>query len=344
MTTASTKQQKRANRTVAWWFKRIVLALIVFILIAVGVVLILGAKAKAALKAKYPPVGQMVDVGGYQLHLFCQGTGSPTVVMEAGAGQTGLYWSLVQPEIAESVRTCVYDRAGYGWSEKSPQPRSIGTMVEELHTLLHNANVEGPYILVGHSLGGIIVRQYTQRHPQDVVGMVLVDSAREKQFERFPEQIVTAGAKEFAQFRRLELLIALGVPALNPSRVPLESKLPKEAAEAYRALLLSDPKHLVTYQSEVEAVKRGDTEPVKTLGDLPLIVLSHGQFDPRTMGVSAEVAEQYEQTWQELQLELAALSSKGKRIVAEQSGHNIHLEQPELVIRAVQEVLSEANM
>lgn len=191
--------------------------------------------------------------------------------MEAGAGQTGLYWSLVQSEISKSVRTCVYDRAGYGWSEKSPQPRSIDTMVEELHTLLQNANVERPYVFVGHSLGGVIVRQYTQSYPQDVVGMVLVDSATEKQFERFPEEIVNAGAKEFAQFPRLELLIALGLPALNPSQVALQGNLPLDAAEAYRALLLSDPKHLVTYQAEVEALKRGDTEPVKTLGDLPLM-------------------------------------------------------------------------
>jgi hypothetical protein len=144
MTPAIPNQQKRANRNVSWWFKRIVLALIVFLLIAVGVVLILGTRAKAALKTKYPPIGQMVDVGGYKLHLYCQGTGSPTVVMDAGTGTTGLYWSLVQPEIAKSVRTCVYDRAGYGWSEKSPQPRSVDTMVNELHSLLTNANVAGP--------------------------------------------------------------------------------------------------------------------------------------------------------------------------------------------------------
>lgn len=345
MTTAITKQQKRANRNVSWWFKRIALALVVFILVAAGVIFILGARAKTALKAKYPPIGEMVDVGGYKLHLYCQDTGSPTVVMDAGTGTTGLYWSLVQPTVAKSVHTCVYDRAGYGWSEKSPQPRSVATMVNELYSLLSNANVAGPYVLVGHSLGGIIIRHYAQNYPQDVMGMVLVDSAQEQQFQRFPKEIVAATNQGLAQSRRLEFLIATGIPALNPAQVPLESKLPKEAAETYRALVLANPNHLATARGEIEALERGDTEPVTTLGDLPLIVLSHGHFDPETMGadISAEVIDQYEKVWQELQVELAALSSNGKRMVAEQSGHNIHLDQPQLVISAIQEVLTEAR-
>jgi pimeloyl-ACP methyl ester carboxylesterase len=345
MATAIPKQQKRANRNVSWWFKRIVLALVVLFLVAVSVIFIVGARAKAALKAKYPPIGQMVDVGGYKLHLYCQGAGGPTVVMDAGAGSTGLYWSLVQSEVAKSVRTCVYDRAGYGWSEKSPQPRSISTMVNELHSLLSNANIAGPYVLVGHSLGGIIVRHYAQSYPREVVGLVLVDSAQERQFQRFPEEIVAATNQGLEQSRRLELLIATGLPALNPAQVPLESKLPREAAEAYRALVLASPNHLATARSEIEALERGETEPVTTLGDLPLVVLSHGHFDPETMGadISAEIANQYEKVWQELQIELTALSSKGKRIVAEQSGHNIHLDQPELVISAIQEILEAAK-
>jgi pimeloyl-ACP methyl ester carboxylesterase len=345
MIPAITKQQKRANRNVLWWFKRIVLVLVVFILVAVGVAFIVGARAKAALTAAYPPIGQMVDVGGYKLHLYCQGTGSPTVVMDAGTGTTGLYWSLIQPEIAKSVRTCVYDRAGYGWSEKSPQPRSLKVMVNELHNLLSNANISGPYVLVGHSIGGIIVRQYAQSYPREVVGLVLVDSAQEKQFQRFPEEIVAATNQGLAESRRLELLVATGLPALNPSQVPLESKLPTAAAEAYRALVLASPNHLATARSEIEALERGDTEPVTTLGDLPLVVLSHGHFDPETMGanISSEIADQYEKVWQELQIELTALSSKGKRIVAEQSGHNIHLEQPELVISAIQEIVEAAK-
>jgi pimeloyl-ACP methyl ester carboxylesterase len=342
MTPTVTRQQKRPNRNVAWWFKRIVLGLVVFMLLAAGVIFIVGSRAKTALKAKYPPIGQMVDVGGYKLHIYCQGTGSPTVVMDAGTGTTGLYWSLVQSEVAKSVRTCVYDRAGYGWSEKSPQPRSIATMVNELHSLLTNANVAGSYVLVGHSLGGIIVRHYAQTYPQDVVGMVLVDSAQEQQFQRFPKEIVAATNQGLTQSRRLEFLVATGLPALNPAQVPLESRLPIAAAEAYRALVLANSNHLVTARGEIEALERGDTEPVKTLGDLPLIVLSHGHFDPETMGadIATEIADQYEKVWQELQVELAALSSQGKRIVAEESGHNIHLDQPQLVISAIQEVLT----
>jgi len=116
----------------AFW--RMTLRLLRLILVGVG--FIAGAKARADLKAKYPPVGQMVDVGGYRLHLYCQGRGSPTVLIEAGQGDFGLSWGLVQPEAAKSTRVCVYDRAGLGWSDPSPRPRTVQVMVDELHTLL----------------------------------------------------------------------------------------------------------------------------------------------------------------------------------------------------------------
>lgn len=117
-----------------------------------------------------PPIGRLVDIGGYRLHLACQGKGSPTVVMEAAIGETGLLWSLVQPAVAQTTRACVYDRAGLGWSDPSPSPRTAAVMVEELHTLLATAEVPGPYVLVGHSFGGLLVRLHAARYPQEVAG------------------------------------------------------------------------------------------------------------------------------------------------------------------------------
>src|SRR3972149_4273654 len=128
---------------------RIISILMLVVLILALGTLIAGAIAKANLAKLYPAPGQLVDVGGYELHINCTGQGSPTVTLAAGSLEYSLFWALVQPEVARFTRVCSYDRAGYGWSEPRPHPRTANTMVEELHTLLVNANVKGPYVLVG---------------------------------------------------------------------------------------------------------------------------------------------------------------------------------------------------
>ena len=109
---------------------------------------------EAADAKTYPPPGQLVDVGGHRLHINCTGTGSPTVIIEAGLGDWLTGWAWVQPEVAKTTQVCTYDRAGYGWSDPYPLPRNAEQFAKELHTLLHEANIPGPYVLVGHSLGG----------------------------------------------------------------------------------------------------------------------------------------------------------------------------------------------
>ena len=145
--------------------------------------------ASAVDASRYPPPGKLIDVGGYRLHLYCTGTshsGSPTVILEAGGGGGSVGWSKIQPGVASFTRVCSYDRAGYGWSDNGPLPRTAGRIVTELHTLLTRAAVPGPYVLVGHSFGGLIVRLYAYRYPQQVAGLVLVDSISEEGV-RFPE-------------------------------------------------------------------------------------------------------------------------------------------------------------
>src|SRR5581483_7934196 len=123
------------------------------------------------------PPGQLVDVGGYRLHLYCTGSGSPTVVLDFGLDGSYLDWFYVQPQIAEFARVCSYDRAGYGWSDSSSRPRLPSVMSEELHTLLANAGEKPPYILVGHSFGAFDVRMYAHKFPDEVAGLVLVDGS-----------------------------------------------------------------------------------------------------------------------------------------------------------------------
>ena len=127
----------------------------------------------------YPPPGRLVDVGGYRLHIHCLGTGSPTVVLDAGLSGMSHDWNLVQAEIAQTTRVCAYDRAGMGWSDAGPLPRTPEQIARELHTLLTNAGIASPYMLVGHSLGGKNVRMFALQHPEQVAGMVLVDARSE---------------------------------------------------------------------------------------------------------------------------------------------------------------------
>ncbi len=333
-TVRGTHSWRRTMRTLG----RGVLMLVV---VLTSIILVAGAVAKARLRAHYPPIGQLVDVGGYQLHVACQGTGSPTVILEAGVGSAGVYWALVQPEIAQTTRVCVYDRAGLGWSDRSPQPRTITVMAAELATLLTNADIRGPYVLVGHSVGGAIIRQFAVAHPAEIVGMVLVDSATEQQVRRFPEPIRAAGGSQQRAGRVLQLAASAGLLALNPTILPFGTGLPPEARATTQALVAASGKVLATFLAEVDQVSQDTTLPLTTLGDLPLVVLRHGRVDLQPSdGVTQADVDQYEAIWVAMQQELAALSPQGRLVVAERSGHDIPLEQPELVIRAIHEVLA----
>ncbi len=148
--------------------------------------------------------GQLVDVGGYRLHLQCVGQGSPTVVLDAGLGSFSLDWGAVQPQLATTTRVCAYDRAGLGWSEPGPLPRSPQQFADELHVLLTNAGVEGPYVLVAHSISGKTARLFASQHPNEVVGMVLVDARHESVDEHLTVEQVAA---EDAQQQRFQTMI-----------------------------------------------------------------------------------------------------------------------------------------
>lgn len=313
------------------------------LLVMAVVALLAGAKAKADLKAKYPAPGQLVDVGGYRLHINCQGTGSPTVVMEAGLTDPSLMWALVQPQIAATTRVCSYDRAGLGWSDPSPKPRTAETMVAELHTLLTNANIPGPYVLVGHSTGGMLVRLYANKYPADVVGMVLVDAQHEDQFERISDTQQKAVKDSFAKAHQTMLLlkglVLTGLGALQPATFE-EARLPSPEREALSALLVSDSKFVEAKTAEYDAIFESLAQVraahITSLGNIPLVVLYRGEYGGYMPGMTAEAEKSY---WQGLQTELATLSPQGQLVQAGQSSHYIQLDQPDLVVAAILQVL-----
>jgi pimeloyl-ACP methyl ester carboxylesterase len=314
------------------------LLLVLFILVVS--VAIAGAIAKANLANKYPAPGQLVDVGGYKMHIYCIGQGSPTVILEAGWSDFSLLWKNVQSEVGSFTRVCSYDRAGYGWSEPSPHPRTAITMVEELHTLLTNAKIPGPYVLVGHSMGGVLVRVYTHSYPDEVVGMVLVDSVHEKYFMDYPEAAVEAIQDAMGQFRALGLLSSTGILAFMPQNIPNRG-LPNDVFAQYQAILSTTryfQTSLAEWNSEEQSYAEVLSMQIAGFGDLPLIVLTSGIQEPNILLSNIDNQKVWN-VMQEWQIELVGLSSESEQVIAERSGHHIQLDQPDLVIDAILQIV-----
>lgn len=291
--------------------------------------------------AKYPPLGKLVDVGGYRLHLYEMGSGrreGPTIVFEAGMGCSCLDWCKVQPEVAKFAHAVSYDRAGLGWSDSGPNPRTSEQMVAELHTLLTNANVPKPYILVGHSFGGLNIRLYADTYPQEVVGMVFVDTSHEDQTSvpalakewKQDERLVTIlGAT--ARFGLIHLLIASGQSPLKHMPYPAAIVPQIKALGSQTRDMSMSYKEMQNFEISAAQVRASR----HSYGTLPLVVLSQQQKTE----FSSPDEQQIQDAWPGFQRDLASLSSNSTHIIAEQSGHYIQLDQPELVINAIRSVL-----
>jgi pimeloyl-ACP methyl ester carboxylesterase len=298
------------------------------------------------------------SVGGYCLHMRSMGEGSPTVVFESALGGSSLSWALVCSDVAEFTRACSYDRAGLGWSDADPMPpRTAQRIVKELHTLLTNAGMKGPYVLVGHSFGGLTTRLYASQYPEEVVGMVLVDPAHPSQWLQMTEDqrerletgvrlsrrggilarlgiarltafLVSAGALGLARFS--VSLVSGGALNQRAERIlaPVK-KLPSELWPILRAIWVQ-PKFFEALASEIECLPESAAQVAATgdYGDIPLVILSAGN------PTAAQTMEQEA---------VARLSSKGKIIVVPNSGHWIQLDQPRFVIDAIREVLQSAR-
>ena len=197
---------RRTGKALVW----LVVALLVLAVIAV----IYQAIGTEIYRRIYPPPGELVDVDGHSLHINCVGEGSPTVILESGSGATSVDWANIQPEVANTTRVCAYDRAGSGWSEPGPEPGDPQQIAGELHTLLGNAGIDGPYVLVGHSLGGLYVRMYDDLYPNEVEGIVLVDSSHPEQSRRSAESQAASEASS-AQVRSTQCMSGLGDKPLS---------------------------------------------------------------------------------------------------------------------------------
>lgn len=307
----------------------------------------------------FPPPGRLVDVGGWKLHLNCTGEAAasrPTVILESGAGDFSVEWSLVQPKVARFARVCSYDRAGDGWSELGPHPRTFHQVAYELHTLLANAGIQPPFVLVGHSYGGWLVRQYQAMYPQEVSGMVLVEPGMDNPWRIAPDgKLVRATDLATGQsVPEVKKSGPLRISDLGPNLLERMmagiGELSQHANDPPRDLLPADARRMRTWALaqlghvaagvnpfEVEEITALHQERLKSghvLGDLPLIVLTRGL--PEETGPNAKSLEDERRRDHEAQ---ASMSGKGKLIIARHSGHHIQIQEPDLVVASIREML-----
>jgi pimeloyl-ACP methyl ester carboxylesterase len=297
-------QGTRRRRGLGSWIQRGLVWTIAGLLALAIIGAIYQAVATEIDQRTYSPPGEMVDVNGHLMHINCVGEGSPTVILEAANLGMSAHWVRVQ-QLAQTTRVCAYDRAGLGWSERGPEPRDARQISSELHTLLKGAGTEGPYVLVGHSYGGLYARLYAARYSEEVAGVVLVDSTHPEQFTRSPE-----GRAMYEQTNRLgavlPILTRLGVIRLT-NFYPAHPDLPPRQREQIEAFNSSTRQVSTTVEEfratpETAAQVRG----TGSLGDKPLVVISAGEQPP---------------SWLEMQDELVALSPNSIHRVVDGATH-----------------------
>src|SRR5215218_3039569 len=298
-------QGTRPKRGLGFWVRRGLVWLVAGLLALAVIGAIYQAIATQIDQRTYSPPGEMVDVGTHTLHINCVGRGSPTVILEAANLGMSAHWVRVQQLLAQTTRVCAYDRAGLGWSESGTEPRDAKQISSELHTLLKGAGTERPYVLVGHSYGGLYARMYAARYPNQVSGVVLVDSSHPEQFTRSAE-----GRAMYEQTRRMGAFIPwltrLGVIRLI-NFYPAHPDLPSQQRAQIEAFN-SSTQQVVTTVEEFRATPETSAQVRATgsLGDKPLAVLSAGE---QSSG------------WLEMQGELASLSSNSIHHVVEGATH-----------------------
>jgi pimeloyl-ACP methyl ester carboxylesterase len=297
--------------------------------------------------AAYAKPGELIDIGGRKLNLRCSGSGAPVVMLEAGAMTDSMTWRLVQPLVAQTTKVCSYDRAGYGFSDDGPQPRDVDTDAADLHALIGAAKLPAPVILVGHSLGTNIVRRYAGEHPGDVAAIVLVDPPPQHTSEFSAEWVKADNAG-----RAQTIAFANGC-----AKAASEGKLAKPEGSLAQCIRAPDPRYPEALNAAIRAQKEKPpfwhtlisemqanmtlfeqpVSPKESHGAIPLIVLAAS--DPFE-GAPPEGKKAMEAAREKTQKAIVATSTRGKLEPVPQSSHDIQLDQPRAVAKAVDEVIA----
>lgn len=312
--------------------------------VAVGcIVLTAGASAQSIDEATMP--GRLVDVGDYRLHIDCRGSGDIPVVIDAGAGAWSIFFTHVQHSLIDrGARVCTYDRAGLGWSEPAPGPRTSSQMADDLHRLLQAAGEPSPYVLVGHSLGGLNVRLFAARHPQEVAGVVLAEAAHERQWEHLPEAAwvaVEAAMKNVAG--AAEAARAGAIPAASIDAAGFARYAPQLRDTYVEAMTTPEPyEGFLQELLGVQDSHRQVSDLEEQLGSVPLAVVSAGNSFAAFEGSGIPV-EESNRIWAELQEELTTLSSNSRQFVSDTARHGLQFSDPGILVEAVDWVLGQVD-
>lgn len=305
--------------------RKFLVGLLLLLLLLVAAGFTYDRIATARDRKKYPYQGQLVDIGGYRIHLYCTGSGNRTVLLDAGGFDSLEQWKLVQPEVAKFARVCSFDRAGFGWSDSSPYPQTGKQIVHEFHAALARAGISPPFVYVGHSISGLDARLFAAEFPNEVTGMVLDDSVHPREYDEFPENY----PHHPVIFSALRFGAPLGVPRLLGMCKQTAAK--PDCGRFVNTLLKSLDGVKTTY---AQAANAGP------LGDLPLVVLAH---DP-VVGLDKKKKDpKLEAAWSRWQQDLAGLSTNSQLIVVKGCGHEIQTEKPEVVINAIKGIIFPAR-
>jgi pimeloyl-ACP methyl ester carboxylesterase len=270
--------------------------------------------------AANPAPGQLVDIGGYRLHLWCTGSGTPAVLLDNGLGGSSVGWGFVQPDVARFTRVCSYDRAGMGYSDPGPTPRTARRIASELATLLDRSGIAGPVVLVGASIAGFNVRVFASDHPDRAAGLVLVDASHEADahevppMARFVPLLSTLGV-----LRLFGVSFGQSVESLPPA-VRGYAQATQFRAAGYQAAA-DEIVHIRESVSEVQHSRRTLT--------IPVVVVTGGRG-----------ADDH---WRELQQDLTSLSNRGCVMIARHSGHVVAVDEPAAVVDAIRAVVEMAR-
>ena len=283
--------------------------------------------------------GRMVDIGGRRLHLVCSGSGFPTVIFESGSGEGWYSWALVQGEVGQHVRACSYDRSGIGYSDPDPRPRSVAHLINDLHELLLRSGEQGPFVLVGHSLGGLLVRRYAMTYRGDVAALVFIDSAHEDASRGVPLELEEASKKALAaRGERIKSWRTSGrFEVMN-----FHSNLPPDLAAQLRPLSASDNWWTARFVENMLPDVQDDLSPEQRRLDVPVVVITATQW-PTPARFPAGPWNQNMANRLCLQKELATRSSRTKHLFTH-TGHHVQFEDPDLVIASIIEVASGAEV